>query len=63
MHSLADVVASSKTLKVLRLDENAVEPDGAAALAGALSKGSSLEDLQISHTSIGDEGKLLDFQC
>ena len=58
MHSLADTVASSKTLKVLRLDENAVEPSGAAALAGALHKDSSLEELQISHASIGDEGQL-----
>ena len=60
IHSLADVVTSSRTLKVLRLDENALEADGAAALARALNSDCSLEDLHISHTSIGDEGELPD---
>ena len=58
IHSLADEIANSRTLKVLRLDENALEAEGAAALAGALNADSCLEDLQLSHTSIGDEGRL-----
>ena len=58
LHDLAEAVASSRSLQVLRLDENSLNTEGAAALAQALSKESALEELHISNTSVGDEGRL-----
>jgi len=41
---------------VLKLDENNLAGEGAEALASALNRNTSLEELHVSNTSIGDEG-------
>lgn len=56
MHSLCEAIGRSRTLQVLRLDENRLDPEGAAALASSLGRECSLDELHISSTSMGDEG-------
>ena len=50
-------IASSSSLVVLKLDENNLGTEGAEALAEALSRNTTLEELHVSNTSIGDEGE------
>lgn len=45
-----------RSLKTLKLDENGLGLSGASAIAEAVAKSSSLTELHISNTSIGDEG-------
>jgi len=53
---LAAAIAKNKSIKVLSLDTNSINSEGAKHLAAALKKNNTLQSLQLSRNNIGDEG-------